>query len=125
MMMNRRMQPVKLVLRSQKINYLSVNFNSCMKQFRTLYLPLLLACICIRANAQAIMTSATSDPSADPARLAIIDTIANEYISKGWINGVVTLVIRDNRVVQYKGYGFSDKEAKKPMQKDDLFRIAS
>ena len=35
------------------------------------------------------------------------------YIDKGWINGVVTLVIHDGHVVQYKGYGYADREAGK------------
>jgi len=65
------------------------------------------------------------DPSVDLRRLARIDTFVNDYINKGWINGVVTLVVKDGHVVQYKGYGYADKEAGKPMRRDDLFRIAS
>jgi CubicO group peptidase (beta-lactamase class C family) len=74
--------------------------------------------------AQSILTI-TPDPSVDARRLARIDTFLNESIGKGWINGCVTLVVKNGHVVQYKGYGFSDKEAKKPMRRDDLFRIAS
>ena len=47
------------------------------------------------------------------------------YIDKGWVNGVVTLVVHDGHVVQYKAYGYSDREAGKAMRPDDLFRIAS
>jgi CubicO group peptidase (beta-lactamase class C family) len=65
------------------------------------------------------------DGSVDPARLARIDTLINGYIGKGWVNGVVTLVIHDGHVVQYKGYGYADKEAGKWMRPDELFRIAS
>jgi len=65
------------------------------------------------------------DASVDPARLARIDTVIKGYIDKGWVNGVVTLVIHDGHVVQYKGYGYADKEAGKRMRPDDLFRIAS
>jgi len=65
------------------------------------------------------------DPSVDLRRLARIDTFVNEGINKGWINGVVTLVVKNGHVVQYKGYGYADKEANKPMRRDDLFRIAS
>jgi len=67
----------------------------------------------------------TPDPSVDSRRLARIDTFVNGYINKGWINGVVTLVIRNNHVVQYKAYGYANKEENKPMRRDDLFRIAS
>ena len=53
-------------------------------------------------------------------RLARIDTIVNEYISKGWVNGVVTIVVKDNRIIQYRGYGFGDLENKKPMHRLDF-----
>ena len=65
------------------------------------------------------------DPSVDTRRLARIDTLVNDYINKGWINGVVTIVVKNGHVVQYKGYGYADKETNKPMRRDDLFRIAS
>ena len=54
-----------------------------------------------------------------------IDTLLNGYIQKGWLTGVVTLVIKDNKILQYKGYGLLDAASKKPMPKDALFRIAS
>ena len=66
-----------------------------------------------------------SDPSVDSRRLARIDTIVNEYIGKGWINGVVTLFVKNGHVVQYKGYGYADKASGRSMRRDDLFRIAS
>jgi CubicO group peptidase (beta-lactamase class C family) len=90
-----------------------------------LFAFLLLTIFFYRSSAQTIMTSGGADPSVDFARLARIDTIVKEYLDKGWVNGVVTLVVHEGRVVQYKGYGFSDNEAKKRMRPDDLFRIAS
>ena len=65
------------------------------------------------------------DPAVDAARLRRMDTLIRGYIDKGWLNGVVTLVVHDGHVVQYKGYGYADKEAGKEMKADDLFRIAS
>jgi len=47
------------------------------------------------------------------------------YIDKGWVKGVATIIVKDNRLVQYKGYGYADAEAKKPMEKDAIFRIMS
>jgi CubicO group peptidase (beta-lactamase class C family) len=76
------------------------------------------------ASAQVIQRN-VPDAAVDPARLARIDTVINGYIDKGWVNGVVTLVIHDGHVVQHKGYGYADREAGKPMKPDDLFRLAS
>jgi len=67
----------------------------------------------------------TADALVDRVRLARIDTLIQGYIDKGWVNGVVTLVIHDDHVVQYKAYGYSDREAGKAMRPDDLFRMAS
>ncbi len=58
-------------------------------------------------------------------RLAKIDGMVNEYVNKHWLNGAVTIVVKDNQLVQYKGYGYADAETKKPMQNDAIFRIAS
>jgi CubicO group peptidase (beta-lactamase class C family) len=76
-------------------------------------------------SAQTITLSSSPDKSVDQDRLGRIDTLVNDYINKGFVNGAVSLVIHNGRVVHYKGYGFSDVEAKKLMHQDDLFRIAS
>ena len=49
----------------------------------------------------------------------------NSYVQKNWLTGAVAIVVKDNMVVLHKGYGYADKAAKKPMQKDQLFRIMS
>ncbi len=59
------------------------------------------------------------------ARLSRIDDLVNGYISKNWLTGAVTIVIKDNQLVQYKGYGLADVDTKKVMAKDAIFRIMS
>lgn len=76
------------------------------------------------ANAQVIQLSAKNN-SVDYGRLAGIDTVVNEYIQKKWLHGAVSIIIKDNQVVQWKGYGFADVDSKRPMQKDQIFRIMS
>lgn len=49
----------------------------------------------------------------------------NDYINKGYLTGAVTLIVKDNQLVQYKGYGYADAETKKPMRNDAIFRIMS
>src|SRR6187397_2434784 len=67
----------------------------------------------------------TKNNNVDYERLAKIDGLVNEYISKNWLTGAVSIVIKDNQVVQFKGYGFADVGTKKPMKNDAIFRIMS
>ena len=78
----------------------------------------------ILARTQVIQTN-TKDNSVDYAKLAKIDELVNNYVAKNWLTGAVTIVIKDNQLLQYKGYGYADIETKKPMKNDAMFRIMS
>jgi CubicO group peptidase (beta-lactamase class C family) len=58
-------------------------------------------------------------------RLESIRPMLQRYVDEGRIAGIVTLVMRDGVVVQQAAVGWADKEARKPMRDDTLFRIAS
>lgn len=79
----------------------------------------------LAVHAQVINTDTKPDPAVDYTGLGRIDSVVNDYVNKGWVNGVVTLVIKDNHLVQWRGYGYADKESKKPMAKDEIFRVMS
>ncbi len=76
------------------------------------------------SNAQVLSLDGKNN-SVNYERLARIDGLINDYIKKDWVKGVVTIIVKDNQVVQYKGYGYADANAKNPMPNDELFRIAS
>ncbi len=95
-----------------------------MKKTILLHLVMLLA-FCLQTFAQTINTSGSPAATVDYTRLKRIDTLVNDYIAKGWLTGAVTLVVKDNQLVQYKGYGYQDADSKKPMPPDALFRLAS
>src|ERR1700722_624846 len=96
-----------------------------MKKLSLLVFSFVLLISTVPAFAQTIPAALSPDGSVDYPRLARVDTLVGDYIRKGWINGVVTLVIHDGHVVQYKGYGYANIAEQKPMRRDDLFRIAS
>lgn len=75
--------------------------------------------------AQVIQTNAKPNAHVDMQRLSRIDDLVNSYVKKNWLTGAVTLVIKDNQLVQYKGYGVLDTDTKKPMPNDAIFRIMS
>lgn len=75
-------------------------------------------------TAQVIQTGVKNN-NIDYGRLSKIDDVVNEYINKGWLRGAVTIIVKDNQLVQYKGYGYADYDTKKPMQNNQIFRIMS
>jgi CubicO group peptidase (beta-lactamase class C family) len=58
-------------------------------------------------------------------RLARIDKMLQQAIDSGWIAGAVGFIARDRMIVYNKSFGINDLDAKTPMRKDDIFRIAS
>jgi CubicO group peptidase (beta-lactamase class C family) len=48
-----------------------------------------------------------------------------EYVDSNRIGGAVALVMRDGKVVYQRAVGWADREAKRPMTNDAIFRIAS
>lgn len=57
--------------------------------------------------------------------LGRIDELVMEYIKNKWVAGAAAIVVRDGKIVYYKGIGFDDIQAGTPMKKDAIFRIAS
>ena len=91
---------------------------------RTVLVPVVILFMSLQTRAQVIQTT-TNNNNVDQQRLARIDGLVNEYISKNWLTGAVSIVIKDNQVVQYKGYGYADVATKRPMKNDVIFRIMS
>ena len=58
-------------------------------------------------------------------RLRRVHDVVRQQIEAGTISGAVTLVARDGRVVHFEAHGLRDVEARAPMTKDTIFRIAS
>src|ERR1700704_3073779 len=75
--------------------------------------------------------SATTAPSSrvvngfDVTRLSRIDQALQGYVDRNEIAGAVALVLHDGRPVYQKAVGWADKDARKPMTMDAIFRIAS
>jgi CubicO group peptidase (beta-lactamase class C family) len=80
--------------------------------------------VSIAVQTQVIQTNAKNN-NVDYERLAKIDGLVNEYIRNNWLTGAVTIIVKDNQLVQYKGYGYANVATKKPMKNDAIFRIMS
>ncbi len=58
-------------------------------------------------------------------RLSKIDGMCQKAVSDGSLPGVITLVARNGKIAYYKAFGMADNQTKKPLKRDDIFRIAS
>lgn len=61
----------------------------------------------------------------DPQKLAAIAPRMQQFVDEGVVAGVVTVVGHSRGVVHHEAVGWQDLEARRPMAKDTLFRIAS
>ncbi|MCP4313986.1 MAG: beta-lactamase family protein [Bacteroidetes bacterium] len=58
-------------------------------------------------------------------RLDRIDKMCEEEVANGNIPGIVSLLVRDGTIVQWKAYGMADNQRGRKLKRDDIFRIAS
>jgi CubicO group peptidase (beta-lactamase class C family) len=60
-----------------------------------------------------------------PERLARIDQMCADAVKNGDLPGIVSLISRNGKIVQWKAYGMADNQAGRMLKRDDIFRIAS
>ena len=58
-------------------------------------------------------------------RLARVDRFLQQYVDSQRIGGAVALVLRDGQAVYQRAVGWSDRESRRAMTTDAMFRIAS
>jgi CubicO group peptidase (beta-lactamase class C family) len=61
----------------------------------------------------------------DPALAARMDAAIDRALADQRIVGTVVLVAKDGKLVYHRAAGYADREAKRPMREDALFRLAS
>ncbi len=70
-------------------------------------------------------TAKPEDAGLSTERLARIGEMMKRHIDAGHIQGGVTAIARRGKVAHFEAHGMTDIEAKKPMPKDAIFRMAS
>jgi CubicO group peptidase (beta-lactamase class C family) len=98
-----------------------------MKQFYSLFLFLLLFSSCTHNDqSNATLTEvAAANAGFSAERLALADSLINDYMQKKWLPGGVFLIARHGKIVYHKSFGYRSVDQEKEYQKDDIFRIAS
>ena len=85
---------------------------------------LALACAAISVQAQLPFTSARL-AGFDRARLDVLDATTKRFVDEGRHAGIITLIARDGKIVDFKAYGMRDVENKLPMERDTICRVYS
>jgi CubicO group peptidase (beta-lactamase class C family) len=90
-------------------------------------IPLLVSCALSIPAAERFDLNPVNPEAAgmNPAKLAEIPARMKEFVAAGTISGVVTILARHGKVVEFDAVGLRDIESSSPMRKDSLFRIAS
>ncbi len=83
------------------------------------------ACAGASASAQGLPAATPASVGVSGERLNRLSSTLQQYVDKGRTAGVVTIVVRQGKVVHLEAFGKRDIEAGAPMQKDTIFRIAS
>ncbi|MEJ0033413.1 MAG: serine hydrolase domain-containing protein [Bacteroidota bacterium] len=103
-----------------------------MRRYLSLLLLVLVVASCgkqkeeHRHHKSNVLTEGTPEAGGFSAtRLARLDSGMSEWVKKNWINGSVAFIARKGKVVFHKAYGYNDLEAKTPLDKNGIFRIAS
>jgi len=78
-----------------------------------------------RAIAETSPTAVPEDVGLSSERLERIASAIQKSIDDGRIAGGVSLVARRGKIAYFKAVGMADRDAKKPMRTDSIFRICS
>jgi CubicO group peptidase (beta-lactamase class C family) len=70
-------------------------------------------------------TSKAEEVGVSTERLARIHETVAKHIDAKDVSGAVTLMARRGKIVHFEAQGLADIDAKKPMMKDSIFRLAS
>jgi len=90
---------------------------------KTLLLALTLF-VAVSARAQ-LPTASPKAVGFDPARLEVLHATTKRFVEEGKHAGIITLLARDGKIVDFQTYGFRDVERQLPMERDTICRAYS
>ena len=88
------------------------------------FLLALAVAVVLPVQAQLPTTSARA-AGFDPARLEVLHATTKRFVDQGRHAGIITLLARDGKIVDFQTYGFRDVEKKLPMERDTIVRVYS
>ncbi|SRR6266540_609322 len=88
------------------------------------FLPALACAVAISLHAQLPGTSPNA-AGFDSARLEVLHTTTKRFVDEGKHAGIITLLARGGRIVDFRTYGYRDVEKRLPMERDTICRVYS
>lgn len=93
---------------------------------RTMKAPIvaILCALTLSAHAQ-LPTASAKSAGFDPARLEVLHATTRRFVDEGRHAGLITLLARDGKLVDFQTYGYRDLEKQLPMERDTICRVYS
>ena len=88
------------------------------------FLLVLVCVVAVSARAQ-LPTAAPKAAGFDPGRLEVLHATTKAFVDEGKHAGVITLLARDGKIVDFQTYGYRDVEKQLPMERDTICRMYS
>lgn len=92
---------------------------------RTIRLALALSALASLPLAAQLPSTPPRNAGFDPQRLEALHRTMQTFVDEGKQAGIVWLIARDGRIVDFQAVGFRDLEKRLPMEKDTICRIYS
>lgn len=96
---------------------------NAVHRWKALFLSLTLL-VTVSARAQ-LPTTSPKAAGFDPARLAVLHATTKRFVDEGKHAGIITLLARNGKLVDFQTYGYRDVERQLPMERDTICRAYS
>src|SRR5512138_386502 len=85
----------------------------------------MLVCFAKISFAQTLQQVSPESQGLSSERLKQLDASINQWIKEDQLNGATMIILRNEKIVYNKAFGFANKQQNIPMKTDHIFRIAS
>jgi CubicO group peptidase (beta-lactamase class C family) len=92
---------------------------------RMLVVATVLAAVTVPMGAASVLVGKAEDSGMSAERLGRVREAVKRHLDAGQPTGAVTIVARRGKIVHFEAHGLMDRESKKAMPKDGVFRLAS
>ncbi|MAV04308.1 MAG: hypothetical protein CMC31_01425, partial [Flavobacteriaceae bacterium] len=58
-------------------------------------------------------------------KLIILDSVMRSYVDNKDFSAIQTAIVKNGKIIHFDNYGYSEISSKKPLDENDIFRIAS